>query len=1109
MSAALALVACASVAAQTSATAPDQVAVDPLRDGFADPPQSARPRTWWHWMNGNVTREGIVKDLAWLSSVGIGGIQTFDASLSTPQVVDERVIYMTQAWRDAFRLAVAEADRHGLELTIASSPGWSHTGGPWVQPEDAMKKLVWAETWLPGGQRFTGTINQAPRVTGDFQTLLHADSHAQASGAVTRHVPQLAGRVAVLAVRQDRVLLPEPVVSLVDGTRVDGAPLADADLESGIAVPLTAERHGLVTFTYPAEVTVRTVHMVMPGLVRPFRDPPLFAYLEAQVDGAWQVVRELPLSNTPTTYSFAPVTARAFRLRLENNTNSASSGEIEGPPGAIAIDFFALGDISSVRLTDFRLTGQHRLDRVEQKAGFATSNDYHAIASAETAPVPLQPAEVIDLTDRVTADGLLDWIPPAGSDWLVLDFGWSLTGKTNHPAPPEATGLEVDKLDPAAVRRYLEHYLATYRAIAGDEMIGARGITGLLTDSIEVGLANWTPAMEQVFAERRGYALGPWLPALAGIVIGSEAETERFLYDWRRTLAEQLSDSLYRTVAEVAHANGLVVYGEALEDKRPLLGDDLAMRAFADVPMAALWTWPRGQSPRTTLLGDMKGASSGAHLYGRPFVAAESMTAANSPWAFAPRDLRRIIDLEFLHGINRPVIHTSVHQPRDDLQPGLSLAIFGQYFNRHESWAGLARPWVDYMARSAFLLQQGTWHADIAYFHGEEAPLTAQYASRVPDGRPRHYAFDYVGPDALADSLRVEDGALVSLGGTRYRALFLGDPHRLMTLPTLRRVAALAAQGATIVGLPPRASPSLADDADTFARLVAETWARPNVIASNDVEHALAGLGLAPDFVASAAGNGQPLDIGFVHRQLDDGGHIYFLANPHAQAVSFDGTFRVTGLVPEWWNAVNGQVRPLSFSSDGTATRVPLALGPEESGFVVFREQAQVPARQVIEAVWHPVGTIEGRWQVSFQPGRGAPEQIVLDRLIPLDTHPDFGVRHFSGVATYTTSFEAPQVTGELWLDLGRVADMAEVLVNGQSAGITWWAPDRVKIGHLLRPGTNRLEVRVANLWVNRLIGDAQEGAERITFTAAPTYRSDAPLRPSGLIGPVIFMARH
>ena len=367
----------------------------------------------------------------------------------------------------------------------------------------------------------------------------------------------------------------------------------------------------------------------------------------------------------------------------------------------------------------------------------------------------------------------------------------------------------------------------------------------------------------------------------------------------------------------------------------------MAMRAHADVPMAAMWAYGKDNAPRPTFIGDIRGAASVAHIYGQNLVAAESFTSAFSPWAFAPSDLKHIADMEFALGVNRPVIHTSVHSPMDDHEPGLSLAIFGQYFNRHETWAGMARPWVDYLARSSFLLQQGRHVADIAYFYGEEAPLTALNLNAPLADVPLGYGFDYVNADVLAHALEVADRDLISKSGARYRLLYLGGTSRRMTLPTLRRIAALAEAGATVVGNPPTASPSLADDPAAFARLVARLWpatgnahiGRGRVIAG-DLAAALQRLGLDPDVALDRQVGGAAILV--QHRRLPDA-DIYYLANTSQHAFNAEAKFRVAGREAAIWHADSGATEPVSFRIEHGRTRVPLMLGPLESTFFVFR----------------------------------------------------------------------------------------------------------------------------------------------------------------------------
>ena len=1090
-----------------------------LEEQFRNPPNSARPRVWWHWMNGNISKDGIAKDFAWMKRVGIGGVQNFDANLRTPQGVEKRLVYMQPEWKDAFRFAATEADRLGLELAIAASPGWSETGGPWVPPQDGMKKLVWSETPLAGGHRFRGSLPPLPGTTGPFQTARISASVTEAiSGEKAAESPAFSAQVRVLAFETGGgAALPLPTVTGPDGKLVDAAALWDDDLESALAVA----RHGkepALTLTYARPRTLRSASLYLPGAGDQFLGPNVAPRLEASQDGqAWQTVSELPVGPVSGTVSFAPVTARWFRVVFA----PAKGGGLAMGGMAPGVDLSALGGGTSfimpvapaIKVGSLRLWGEAKVDRFEAKAGFDIAPDYYSLSQGLPEASGIDPVKVIDITDRVKPDGTLDWTPPKGS-WRVLRLGYSLTGKTNHPATREATGLEVDKFDGAAVQRYLDHYIAMYRDTTGSGMIGPHGVRALLTDSIEVGPANWTPRMVERFQAARGYDPVPWLPALTGVLVGSRAQSDKFLYDYRRTLAELMSSDHYGTVAQVAHANGLLVYGEALEDLRPSLGDDMSMRSHTDIPMAAMWTYERKVGPRATYLADIKGAASVAHIYGQNLVAAESLTAFMSPWAYGPADLKRVIDLEFVTGVNRPVIHTSVHQPVDDKQPGFTLWIFGQYFNRHEAWAELARPWVDYMARNALMLQQGRNVADVAYFYGEEAPLTGLYGASPIADAPKANAYDFVSADVLATMLKNDGDELVAPGGARYRALFLGGTSRRMTLSALRRIAQLAEGGATIVGPRPESSPSLAGDPSEWSALAARLWSggdvtavgKGRVIASTDIEAALAKIGVARDFDYAGAQNRD--DLPFIHRKLADG-DSYFVVNRRDEPVSVEATFRIAGKAPELWHAETGTYEPASYQIRDGVTVVPLKLAAEESVHVVFRKAATSQSLAIGEEAPVQLAEINGPWAVAFQARRGAPATTIMPSLTPLNENSDPGIKYFSGEATYTHDFTAPKgwkPGRPLWLDLGEAREVAQVSVNGRLAGYAWHAPYRIDIGSCAKSGKNSLSIRVANLWVNRIVGDAQPGATKVTWFTGPGYRNDAPLRRSGLIGPVTLL---
>ena len=869
-----------------------------------------------------------------------------------------------------------------------------------------------------------------------------------------------------------------------------------------------------VRYDFQAPATLRSATLAYDGGATTFSPARFRAILEVSEDGvAFRRHAEFPAGVVPQyTIAFPPVAARAVRIRFE--PNPADGIKWTPAEGAVAIDLLAASRARHAELRVDRVTfsATPRAHRFEEKAGFEAPFDYFALDAPDPSAAGVDPAAVLDLTDRLRPDGTLAWTPPAlpnGRRWTLMRFGWSLTGKVNHPATAEATGLEVDKYDADAVARYMEHYLGTYAAAVGPGAIGAKGIRAFLNDSIEVGAANWTPKLLDAFKARRGYDMRPWMPALAGQVVGTAARTDAFLYDFRRTLGDLIAESHYGVIARMAKARGLRTYAEALEFGRPSLGDDLAMRSHADVPMAAMWTWPDNESVRPVALADMRGAASVANLYGQNIAALEALTSAMSPWAFAPRHLRPMIDLAFANGINLPVIHTSVHQPRTDRAPGLSLSIFGQHFNRLETWAEVAKPWIDYMARTSFLLQQGRSVAGALYFTGEEAPLTALYNGGLPADAPRTHDYDFATADILA-RLRAEGGEVAAPSGARYRLLWLGGQSDRMTVPTLRRVLELVRAGATVAGKRASRSPSLADDPAEFRALADALWGagegvapravgRGRVLAAADADDALRQIGAAADVDVGGA------DLLWKHRLLPDGGHIYFLTNRTAQPLALTAALGVSGFRPERWDAVTGRAEALGWASAGGVTRVPLALGPQESTFVLFRERTAAAAGEAPTRTERELARFAGGWTLRA-PG-------VAARPAAVGTWTDDpAMRHFSGTADYLRALriDAPARGERVLLDLGDVGDVAEVLIDGRSAGIAWTAPWRVDVTDHLRPGRDQqLTVRVTNRWINRLIGDAQPGAQRTSFTAVPAYRPDAPLRPSGLLRPVRLVAER
>lgn len=1072
--------------------------LEELKKGFENPPDSARPLVWWHWMNGNISKEGIKLDLEWMHRVGIAGFQNFDAALATPQVVEKRLAYMTPEWKEAFKYAIELGDSMGMEMAIAGSPGWSESGGPWVPPAQGMKKYVWSETIVEGGKPFAGKIAQAPTVTGPFQNIPKGPGKTQEfyadSAVVAFPMPADASDDAG-----------RPVVT-TSGGKIDGAMLSDGDLVQSARLPMAEPGEAAwIQFEYSAPQTIRAITYVIedPAEIKGTPGGGAAKSLEVSDDGKdFHEVVSLPSGRTPEhTISFTPVKGKYFRVTL---TRRQRAGDADGPQ--ILAKVFKAAELV--------LHGDARVNRFEEKAAFVPVGDVYPLATGEVDQSSvIKKSDVIDLTKKMQPDGTLDWTPPAGK-WVVLRIGYSLLGTTNHPATAEATGLEVDKLDRRYVKDYMEKYLDTYKETVGDDLIGKRGLRYVINDSWEARSQNWTDNMIAQFKTLRGYDPTPWLPVLAGRVVESSKESDRFLWDFRKTIADLIATEHYGQLQETLHERGMGHYVESHESGRAFVADGMEVKKFSDVPMSAMWTQNLGVNKvQFGANADIRESASVAHIYGKNRVAAESMTARPvASWAWSPATLKPTADAEMLNGVNRFVIHESAHQPLVDKPPGLTLGPYGQWFNRNETWAEQARPWIDYLSRSSYLLQRGRFVADAVYFYGEDSNLTEIFRGKGPDV-PAGYGFDYVNADALIHELSVENGEIVTKSGMRYRVLALDPYSRQMSLPVLKAIHQLAMDGAVVVGPKPTDDPSQADNQAEFNRLATELFGdgsgehhvgKGTVYAGQNLKDVFAVLEVKPDFEYPKERDDQNLE--FVHRKLDDV-DIYFVDNRSDQETSVAATFRVNGKAPELWHAETGAVELANYEIGVARTIVPLKLEPWGTVFVVFAKPTTETSRIVPESKESKLATMSGSWKVEFQPERGAPESITMNELIDWSKNDDPGVKYFSGIATYTGTIDAApdwfRDGAKLCLDLGDVKNLAVVSVNGQEVGQAWHAPYRVDVTGTLKPGANEIKVKVANAWVNRLIGDEQPGAKKITFADVKPYKADSPLLPSGLLGPV------
>ncbi len=1071
---------------------------------FQNPPVEARPRVWWHWMDGNVTKDGIYKDLTWMKRSGIAGFMNFDAGFNTPLIVDKKLAYMTDEWKDAFAYTVHLADSLGLEMSVAASPGWSFTGGPWVEPKDGMKKLVWRDMLVTGGSTFDGLLPEPYKTIGAFQNVPRSNSNNINSTGGNPGEGFYAD-IAVLAFKladadKDLTALNPTITS--SGGKFSVTKLTDGDLTNAdMLAPGAggAEGKAWIQYEFNEPQTVKALTIV-DGRVRGQWGAPkqeINKVLQVSDDGkTFREICKIPNSSAPQgTVDIPSTTAKIFRLVIDN--------VVIVNPYAALMGAGAAPTAQPTPIAEFVLHSINRINHAEEKAGFAAPADLALYDTPdETAVVSLE--DVIDISDKVS-NGHLTWDVPAGN-WKIVRYGYSQTGHMNNPAPPEATGFEVDKMDPIAVRAYMDHYLGMYVDASNDQL--GKVVKYIMTDSYESEQENWTPAMEEEFEQRNGYSLRPWMPVLMGYIVNSAEESEKFLRDWRRTLGSMVTDNLYNLLTDILKERGMGRYTESHENGRVYLVDGMEVKAKADVPMAAAWM-PNNTGASTPPMSraDIREAASVAHIYGQNLVAGESLTAPGGEgrsYAYHPANLKATADMEMASGLNRFVIHTSVHQPLDEKAPGLGLGPIGQWFNRLDNWSGSAWAWMDYMARSCYMLQQGHFVADIVYYYGEDNNITGLFGAEQP-AFPLGYNYDYINSDALLNLLTFKNDRLVTPSGMSYRMLVLDPNVKRLPLDVLKKIAELAKAGAVICGAKPELPGRLTDDVDEFNNIVHEIWGGnlKNVYLTSDMKNVLDKIGVKQDVSMSD-------DLRFVHRHTNSA-DIYWINNPEGPAKTVELSFRVKGKHPEIWHPETGNREEVTYRTEGDRTVVKVNMVENDALFVVFNGPAQQDAVTLPELQESTLLTINTPWNVAFQEKRGAPATAQFNQLINLADSEVEGIKYFSGVATYTNHFtltEDQLQSDKLMLDLGKVGVMAEVLMNGQNVGLRWKAPFCLDIKDAAKAGENTIEVRVTNLWINRLIGDSMPGVtEKVTWSQYPFYYPTSTMSPSGLMGPVQIVA--
>ena len=873
---------------------------DPLETGFLNPPDSARPQTWWHWMNGNITKAGITADLEAMRQIGLGGATIVNVDCGIPAGPVE---FMSPEWREDFKFAVSEADRLGLKLCVENCAGWSSSGGPWNTVTNAMQRLTTSEVRVAGPTNFDGPL-PLPVTRLDFY----------------RDIAVL----AFPAPDDESVRMKDfsPVAS-ASGSEAPGNRLTDGDPKTFIRLP--APRHGQPQFAqlaFAEPFSARTVRLTAgPGM------PECTGEILVSADGQkFRAVKPFAFGRKGSglqtiSLGAAPIAARFWRVQFNALGAKAKASEIP--------------------LAEIELAPRLTIENVDAKDGL-NGNFVLSSLEADTAVAGAVPRrEIHDLTAKLTADGHLNWRVPVGR-WVILRLGYTPTGVNNHPAAFGGEGLECDKFSRAALDA---HWAGFMQKILDDlGPLAGKTLDSSLIDSYEVGGQNWSANFREEFQKRRGYDPLPYLPAFTGRVVESPAVSERFLWDVRRTIADLFAENYFGHFAWLCRQHGLM---NAVE---PYTGpfESLQCGAPADVVMGEFWSGSQGHP-------SVKLAASIAHIYGKTVVGAESFTASPGPksgrWQEDPYSLKTLGDLMYCQGLNRYIFHRYAMQPWTNRWPGMTMGQWGFHFERTETWWNQGKSWIDYITHCQFLLQQGRAVADAAYFTGESAPVEMRLGNPA---LPAGYDYDAVNADVLLHGATVKNGRLTLASGANYAALILPANDSNLTPQVLQRLRELVRAGATVGGPRPEHSPSLAGFPKCDAqvkKLADELWGhcdgvslRENsvgkgyVVWGKSLAEIFEAQHLKPDF--ECAGTSDRTHLAYAHRiagEVD----IYFVSNQRRLFDSAECTFRVSGKIPELWHPDTGVIEPAPvWSEQGGRTKVRLDLDPAGSVFVVFRHVA-------------------------------------------------------------------------------------------------------------------------------------------------------------------------
>lgn len=1098
---------------------------------FADPPHSAGLHVWWHWMEGNITREGITKDLEAMKEQGIVQATIYNVGFFGPfNPGIAKVKFGSDEWYAMFRWALQEANRLGITIGSPDADGWN-SGGPWITPEMSMKQFVFTKTIIQGGKKISQKLKQPYAVQGFYKDI------------------------AVVAYKTNESLnsfqAANPEIILNNGTNgavlIDGDPVSTVNIKKGDYIQISLNNsfnfdkiaiYPRKPFSFIDVDTYRSKYSVSVS-----DDGKDFVKIK---DFAVKGIRDMNYITLPQTK------AKFVRLTLD----SLDKNDEDWIP-------FKIAELELLKDNEMATCNPEIPYILEKTNSINSAREEYLYKKTTPDPEMLKSGDVVILNDKFADNGTLNWDVPEGK-WTILRFGFTSTGRRNEPATNEGKGLECDRMDSSAIDLHFNNF--AQKLINNARAIGDTAFKFMLFDSWEAGYQNWTANFGSEFEKKRGYSILPYIPLLCGKAMNSPEESEAVLYDFRKTIAELIESGYYGRFSELCHKNNLKFYAEVLyggSDGPPL--DIMKANSLVDVPMGEFWadgTFSPSK-PSSSLI------SSVATGYNKPVIAAEAYTR-RADFSESPASLKPFGDKMYCTGFNRFTFHDYALQP-DDRKPGFTLSQYGSNINRNNLYWPYLGGWLDYQSRIQYILQQGTTAADVLYYIGDQLP---QYYSPEKNILPFGYALTVINYDILKNRINVKNGKLLLNNEGNYSLLCLPE-FTYMNYETLERIGQLVQEGIVVLGPRPTNLLNLNDvknNRQAFKELADKIWGnidgktifennfgKGKVFWGIPVEEAIKKINLLPDFTTSLPENNT---FQFTHKKIGEL-DAYFVANQLNVPVNSECLFRVGEQTPEVWQPENGSVKkPAAFNIENGNVRIPVHFKPYESKFFVFSKglpnvyinkilengQQVFPAlsqikesapevyfdqnkvnlipstttnyvfstntnktftKQLLQPEEIAITDFNGTMQ--FEPAyKASIEPVNITKLKSLTEFENPDIRYFAGNITYTITFDVPPSISSskdsLLLNIGDFGVVAEVWLNGNPLGKLWKPFTDQNIGGMLK-NKNELVVKVANVYRNRFIGDfIQFGKVRNLWTTAPIETildKDKPLLPLGLIGPV------